>query len=43
VNLWLVGLLRRAGYEPTLAQWRIAMWILAVGAVVAVIGVVALP
>ncbi len=35
--MWLIAVLKRAGYEPTLREWRIAMGILAVGAIVGVV------
>jgi hypothetical protein len=37
MQLWLIAVLRRAGYEPTMREWRIAMSILAAGLVVVVV------
>ena len=37
VDLWMLAALRKAGREPTMTQWRIAMGILAAGALVVVV------
>lgn len=37
VDFWMLAALRKAGREPTMAQWRIAMWILAAGGLIVVV------